>query len=197
MVFSLFFWMTIILWLFLISSAIDFLVPRNVDKSIGHFSDIIYNLMRKNGGKRQKKIITILCLYQMSVLNVSLKMLLMRTKYDFLVLVAQVVGGSVSRQYEQRRNGTMAADLGGPGARQHFLHPRSARLRLSHHRLQFAGGQDPRRQAHPARYPLIWLFGFQLSSNQSNNRQVEWNIATLSMASRRHRDDESTWTMYR
>lgn len=46
----------------------------------------------------------------------------------------------------------MATNLRGSGACQHFVHPGSARLRLSHHRLQFASGQDPRRQAHSTRF---------------------------------------------
>lgn len=61
------------------------------------------------------------------------------------------MGGSIPREHEQRRNGALAADLRGSGACQHLVHPGSARLRLSHHRLQLAGRQDPRRQAHAAR----------------------------------------------
>lgn len=46
----------------------------------------------------------------------------------------------------------MAADLRGSCARQHLLHSRSARLRLPHHGVQLASGQDPGCQAHSARY---------------------------------------------
>ena len=77
----------------------------------------------------------------------------------FFFVFKKVVGWSVSREHQQRWNGSMAANLRGSGACQHFLHSRSARLRLSHHCLQFTSGQDPRRQAHSARY-----VSFELSS---------------------------------
>ena len=63
----------------------------------------------------------------------------------------QAVGGGVPREHEQRGDGAMAADLGGPRPGEHLVHPGPAGLRVPHHRVQLAGGQDTRREARTAR----------------------------------------------
>lgn len=57
----------------------------------------------------------------------------------------QTLGGSIPRVRKRRGHCEVAAGFGGPGASQHHLHTRLARVRVPHHRVQLAGRQDPRR----------------------------------------------------
>lgn len=75
------------------------------------------------------------------------------------------MGWSVSRVNEQCRDCSLAANFRGPCTSQHFMRSGSTRLRLSHHCLQFAGGQNPRRKAHTTRCVCLLLLTVYLASS--------------------------------
>lgn len=57
------------------------------------------------------------------------------------------MGRGIPRVRQRRRHGEVAAGVGGPGASEHHLHPGLAGVRVPHHRVQLAGGQDTGRAA--------------------------------------------------
>lgn len=65
------------------------------------------------------------------------------------------MGGSISRFGQWRRHRQVATSVRRSSSCQHHLHPRLARVHLSHHRLQQPGGQDPRRATNSTRY-VCW-----------------------------------------
>lgn len=55
------------------------------------------------------------------------------------------MGGGVPRERQWNGVCEVAASIGGPGARQHHLHPGRRRVGVPHSSLQQSGRQDPRR----------------------------------------------------